>query len=484
MASNVSIETIILSNLQKNDEYVRKVIPFLKEEYFLDEAFKNIFKLIKNHIDKYNNAPTIGSLRIEVDKSSFQEIVHKNIQSTLTLIEEYKEVPDLQWLLDETETFCQDRSLYLALTEAISISNGDHKQLSKTSIPKILEDALSVSFQTKIGHDYVKDAKDRFLSYINKPEKIPFLLQAMNDITGGGFERKTVNALMSSTGGGKTMMKCNFAADYIKQGYNVLYITLEMSESKIARRIDANLLDVPYSELDSMKERHYTTTFQNKVESKNFGTLKIIEYPNGTAHVGHFLNLLKELQLKEKFIPDVIIIDYLNICASSRVKKTEKSYDYVKSVTEELRALAQKTNTCIITSTQSNRSGMNSTELDITNTSESMGSTHTFDFFMGLVATEELIKIGQVLCIQLKNRYDDVFKNSKFTLGTDRAKMRFYDLTTQSTYKQANAPQKRQLQPTNKLTSNTNNSIISKKTDSDTSKKFSINTSTRIEENE
>lgn len=467
MASNTSIETIILSNLQKDDTYARKILPFIKEEYFLDDASKNIFKTIKEYTDKYSNLPTIPTLEIEIDKKTFQEEVHKNIHRLLDDIKVYDDQPDPQWMIDETETFCQDRSLYLALTEAISISNGDHKQLSKTSIPKLLEDALSVSFQTKIGHDYQRDAHDRYLSYIDKPEKIPFLLKALNDITDGGVERKTINALMSGTGGGKSMMLCNLASDYIKQGFDCLYITLEMSENKIARRIDANLMDVSMKDLANLKEQQYLTNFQNKVGSRKFGTLKMVEYPNGSAHAGHFLNLLKEFQLKEKFIPDIIIVDYLNICASSRVKRGEKSYEYVKSITEELRALAQKTNTVVWTATQANKAGVNSTDLDITNTSESMGSTHTFDFFLGLVTTEELAKLGQVLCIQLKNRYDDVYKNAKFVVGVDRSKMRFYDLSTQSTYKQAVAPTQNNQQPsvTNKAVNNTN-----------TMKKFSIKT--------
>jgi len=464
-----SVETIILSNLQKDDAYSRKVLPFLKEEYFLDDASKNIFKTLKDYTDKYNNLPTISALEIEIDKQTFQEEVHKNIHKLLEDVKIYTDQPDSQWILNETETFCQDRSLYLAITEAISISNGDHKNLSKTAIPKLMEDALAVSFQTKIGHDYQKDSHDRYLSYINKPEKIPFLLQGFNDITDGGVERKTINAFLASTGVGKTMIMCQLAADYIKQGYSVLYITLEMSETKIARRVDANLLDVNMKDLSNLKEQQYLTTFNNKVDSKKYGRLKIVEYPNGSAHAGHFVSLLKELQLKEKFVPDIIFVDYLNICASSRVKRTDNSYNYVKSITEELRALAQKTNTVIWTSTQSNRTGANSTDLDITNTSESMGSTHTFDFFLGLVVTEELHKLGQVLCIQLKNRYDDVYKNAKFVLGTDRSKMRFYDLTTQSTYKQAVAPQQQSKQPPSAVNKNSNNA--------NTVKKFSIKTS-------
>ena len=430
-------ETIILSNLQKNDEYTRKVLPSIKDEYFLEESYKIIFNRIKDYLDKYDSLPSLVSLEIDIDKQTLTENVHKNIHSVVNDIKQYSEDVDINWLIDETETFCQDRSLYIALTEAISISNGDDKHISKTSIPKLLEDALSVSFKPNIGHDYQRDAHSRFLSYINKPEKIPFLLRSLNNITDGGVERKTINALLGGTGGGKTMLMCHLAADYIKQGYNILYVTMEMSESKIARRIDANILDVGLKDLSNLKEHQYLTTFQNKVGSKQYGTLKIVEYPNGSAHAGHFLNLLKEFQLKEKFVPDIIFIDYLNICASSRLKRSETSYSYVKSITEELRALAQKTNTVVWTATQANRGAINSTDLDLTSTSESMGSTYTFDFFLGLVATEELVKLNQILCIQLKNRYDDVFNISKFVLGVDRSKMRFYDLTTQSTYKQA-----------------------------------------------
>lgn len=465
----VSVENIILSSLQKNDDYARKVLPFIDEKYFLDDPSKIVFNTIKDYTDKYNALPSIQTLEIEIDKNNtLSEINHKNVHKLLDEIKSDNDLHDIQWLIDETETFCQDRSLYLALTEAISISNGDHKHLSKTAIPKLLEDALAVSFHTKIGHDYKKDAHDRYLSYIHKPEKIPFLLKSLNDITAGGVERKTINAILGGTGAGKSMILCHLSADYIKQGYNVLYITMEMTEDKIARRIDANILDVGMKELDNLREQQYMTMFQNKVESKNYGSLKIVEYPNGTAHIGHFMNLLKELQLKEKFIPDIIIVDYLNICASSRVKRSDKSYEYIKSITEELRSMAQKTNTVIWSATQSNRQGINSTDLDITNTSESMGSTHTFDFFLGLVATEELVKLGQILCIQLKNRYDDVYKNSKFTLGVDRAKMRFYDLTTQSNYSQATPMASK---------SNVVASVVNKKSNTqNTTKKFSINT--------
>lgn len=425
----MEIDDIVIRNLQFNENYTRKVIQFLKEDYFETNHHKAVFKIIQNFFDKYNSLPNNEAILIELKRSGVPEGVFKN---SVKLIKENNknknETVDLQWSIDQTEQFCKDRSLFLALQESIMIADGKKGDISKSAIPDILKDALGVTFDINIGHDYLRDAEERFEYYKEGVSKIPFQLATFNNITNGGVERKTLNAILGGTGMGKTMFFCDLAAQYIQQGYNCLYITLEIEEKKIGERIDANLMNINISNV----RRTETNTLMGKVSQlreKSLGTLKIKEYPNGSVHVGHFKYLLQEFETKENFIPDIVFIDYLSICGSQRVKDRSNSYTYSKSIAEELRAFAQEYNIAIWTGVQSNRDGQTTEEIDITNTSESMGGPFTFDFFFGIVVTEELQQDDQALLIQLKSRYSDIYKTGKkHVIGMDRGYMRVYDL--------------------------------------------------------
>ena len=422
------VEFLILRNLLHNEDYVRKVIPFIKSEYFEDTNQKIVFEEILSFIEQYNQPATKEVLCIEVEKrkdindTSFKEIVH--------LIQNLDDVPiELDWLIDTTEKWCRDRAIYIALMESIHIADGKDEKKNRDSIPSILSDALAVSFDTHIGHDYLLDYEQRYESYHKKEEKIEFDLEYFNKITKGGLPNKTLNIALAGTGVGKSLFMCHVAASVLLQGRNVLYITLEMAEERIAERIDANLLNVPIQDIGDLPKQMFESKVTN-LAKKTQGTLIIKEYPTASAHSGHFKSLLNELALKKSFRPDIIFIDYLNICASSRYKGnlSVNSYSYIKAIAEELRGLAVEFNVPIVSATQTTRSGYGSSDVELTDTSESFGLPATADLMFALISTEELEEIGQILVKQLKNRYNDPTVYKRFVIGIDRAKMRLYDV--------------------------------------------------------
>ena len=421
------VEFLILRNLLHNESYVRKVIPFIKSEYFEDTNQKIVFQEILSFVEEYNQPTTKEVLCIEVEKrkdvneDSFKQLIH--------LIECLDDVPvEFGWLVDTTEKWCRDRAIYLALMESIHIADGEDEKKNRDSIPSILSDALSVSFDTHIGHDYLLDYEQRYESYHRKEEKIEFDLEYFNKITKGGLPNKTLNIALAGTGVGKSLFMCHVASSVLLQGRNVLYITLEMAEERIAERIDANLLNVPIQDIGDLPK----SMFESKVNSlakKTQGSLIIKEYPTASAHAGHFKSLLSELALKKSFRPDIIFIDYLNICSSSRFRggSNVNSYTLVKSIAEELRGLAVEFNVPIVSATQTTRSGYGSSDVELTDTSESFGLPATADLMFALISTEELEELGQILVKQLKNRYNDPTIHKRFVVGIDRAKMRLYD---------------------------------------------------------
>jgi replicative DNA helicase len=421
------VEFLILRNFLHNEQYTRKVIPFIKSDYFEDINQKIVFEEILSFIQEYNQLATKEVLCIEVEKrkdindESFKEIVH--------LIECLDDVPvELNWLIDTTEKWCRDRAIYLALMESIHIADGKDEKKNRDSIPSILSDALAVSFDTNIGHDYLLDYEQRYESYHRKEEKIEFDLEFFNKITKGGLPNKTLNIALAGTGVGKSLFMCHVASSVLLQGRNVLYITLEMAEERIAERIDANLLNVPIQNIGELPK----SMFESKVNSlakKTQGSLIIKEYPTASAHAGHFKSLLSELALKKSFRPDIIFIDYLNICSSSRFRggSNVNSYTLVKAIAEELRGLAVEFNVPIVSATQTTRSGYGSSDVELTDTSESFGLPATADLMFALISTEELEGLGQILVKQLKNRYNDPTIHKRFVIGIDRAKMRLYD---------------------------------------------------------
>jgi len=421
------IETTILRNLIFNEDYSRKVIPFIQPDYFEQKTEKVIFEEIVQFIVKYGSAITIEALNIEVEnRTDLTEDQIKEIREINKSLND--SVVDKQWLLDTTEKWCRDRAIYLALMESIHIADGNNEKRNRDAIPSILSDALAVSFDNNIGHDYLQNYEERYDFYHRKEDKIPFDLEYFNRITKGGLPNKTLNIILAGTGVGKSLALCHFASSILLQGKNVLYITLEMAEEKIAERIDANLLNVPIQELADLSRQ----MFENKVNSiakKTQGSLVIKEYPTASAHSGHFKALLNELALKKSFKPDIIFIDYLNICASSRFKNGSNvnSYTVIKSIAEELRGLAVEFNVPICSATQTTRSGFGSSDPELTDTSESFGLPATADLMFALISTEELEQLGQIMVKQLKNRYADPTLYKRFIVGIDRAKMRLYD---------------------------------------------------------
>jgi replicative DNA helicase len=421
------VEFLILRNLLHNESYVRKVIPFIKAEYFEDTNQKIVFQEILGFVEEYNQPTTKEVLCIEVEKrkdvneDSFKQLIH--------LIECLDNVPvEFDWLVNTTEKWCRDRAIYLALMESIHIADGDNEKKNRDAIPSILSDALAVSFDTHIGHDYLIDYEQRYESYHRKEEKIEFDLEYFNKITKGGLPNKTLNIALAGTGVGKSLFMCHVASSVLLQGRNVLYITLEMAEERIAERIDANLLNVPIQDIGDLPK----SMFESKVNSlakKTQGSLIIKEYPTASAHAGHFKSLLSELALKKSFRPDIIFIDYLNICSSSRFRggSNVNSYTLVKAIAEELRGLAVEFNVPIVSATQTTRSGYGSSDVELTDTSESFGLPATADLMFALISTEELEELGQILVKQLKNRYNDPTIHKRFVVGIDRAKMRLYD---------------------------------------------------------
>ena len=421
------VEFLVLCNLLHNEQYIRKVIPFIKPEYFEDQNQKIVFEEILKFVQEYNQPATKEVLCIEVEKrQDINDTTFKEITNLIVNLEDI--TSEFNWLVDTTEKWCRDRAIYLALMESIHIADGKDDKKNRDSIPSILSDALAVSFDTHIGHDYLLDYEQRYESYHKKEEKIEFDLEYFNKITKGGLPNKTLNIALAGTGVGKSLFMCHVAASVLLQGRNVLYITLEMAEERIAERIDANLLNVPIQDIAELPKK----MFENKVTSlskKTQGTLIIKEYPTASAHSGHFKALLNELALKKSFRPDIIFIDYLNICASSRYRGNSNinSYTFVKSIAEELRGLAVEFNVPIVSATQTTRSGYGSSDVELTDTSESFGLPATADLMFALISTEELEGLGQILVKQLKNRYNDPTIHKRFVIGIDRAKMRLYD---------------------------------------------------------
>ena len=421
------IEFLVLNNLINNEEYLRKTVPFLKEEYFEDHNQKVVFQEIAKFVDEYNDVPTKEVLTIEVEKrKDINEDVYKQIHH---LIDHLDGQPvEFDWLVDTTEKWCRDRAIYLALIESIGIADGQNDKKQPDAIPSILSDALAVSFDNHVGHDYLLDYSERYDLYNTKEETIPFDLEFFNKITKGGLPNKTLNIALAGTGVGKSLFMCHVASSVLLQNKNVLYITLEMAEERIAERIDANLLNVPIGDIADLPKQMFESKVSNLAQ-KTQGTLIIKEYPTASAHAGHFRSLLQELALKKSFRPDIIFIDYLNICASSRYRagSNVNSYTTVKAIAEELRGLAVEANVPIISATQTTRSGYGSSDVELTDTSESFGLPATADLMFALISTEELEELGQILVKQLKNRYNDLNMYKRFVVGIDRAKMRLYD---------------------------------------------------------
>jgi replicative DNA helicase len=427
----MKLETAILKNLVYNEDYLRKVLPFIKPEYFSDRTEKTIFNEITSFTHTYNHAPTVEAIGIAIkERSSLTDDEVEKCQTYIKEIESNKETStEVQWLVDKTEKFCQEKAIYNAVLGSISILDGKDKQHEKGAIPKILSDALAVSFDTTVGHDYLENSDERYEFYHRKEERIPFDLEYFNKITKGGLPAKTLNIALAGTGVGKSLFMCHVAAGAMVQGKNVLYITLEMAEEKIAERIDANLLNVTLDDLIDLPKDMYDKKVA-KVREKTTGKLIIKEYPTASASVTHFRTLLNELNLKKSFVPEIIFVDYLNICCSSRIKAGANinSYTYVKSIAEELRGLAVEYNVPIVSATQTTRSGFTSSDPGLEDTSESFGLPATADLMFALISSEELEELGQIMVKQLKNRYNDPTHYKRFTVGVDRAKMKLYDI--------------------------------------------------------
>ena len=420
------IETTILNNLIFNEDYTRKVIPFLKAEYFTDFTEKTVFQTVAEYVDKYKSVPDVEALNIDIQKAPQTEEQYKTIQEYLTHF--VPSTVDEQWLLDETEKFCKDKAIYNAILDGIHIIDGKSKDQTADAIPSILSDALAVSFDSHVGHDYMEQAEERYEYYHEVEDKIPFDLDFFNKITKGGLPPKTLNICLAGTGVGKSLFMCHVAASALLQNKNVLYISLEMAEKKIAERIDANLMNISLEDLPDLSRRMFESRIE-RIQKKTEGKLIIKEYPTASAHCGHFRSLHNELILKKQFRPDIIFIDYINICASSRFRygSNVNSYTYIKGIAEEMRGLAVELNVPIMSATQTTRQGFVSTDIGLEDTSESFGLPATADFMFALISTEDLQELDQVMVKQLKNRYNDPTYHRRFVVGVDRAKMRLYD---------------------------------------------------------
>ena len=423
-----NITLTILENLIANEEYARKVLPFLKEEYFENKNQRIVFKEISSFALKYSKLPTKTSLEVELDnRKDLTEQQYKDITNIVSNFTD--DAVDIEWLTDTTETFCKDRAIYNAVVDGISIIEGRDSTRKPDALPSLLTDALSVSFDNRVGHDYIEDASDRFEYLHRKEERIPFDLEYFNKITKGGLPQKTLNIALAGTGVGKSLFMCHMAANCINQGRNVLYITLEMAEERIAERIDANLMNVSMDALQDLPKPMYDDKIE-KIMNKVKGKLIIKEYPTASAHTNHFRSLLQELSIKKSFKPEIIFVDYLNICASSRFKggSNINSYTLIKSIAEELRGLAVENNVPIVSATQTTRGGYVSTDIGLEDTSESFGLPATADFMFALISTEEMEELQQITVKQLKNRYNDPTVNKRFVLGIDRSRMKLYDV--------------------------------------------------------
>ena len=422
------IEKVILQNLANDDVFMRKVIPFLKRDYFIDNNEKIVYDKIKNFIDEYNVIPTKDALVIAAQNDkSLNEDQYKEVVELIHDLEPTEHNKD--WLYKETEKFCKDKAIYNAILQSISIIDGRDKARSEDGIPQLLQDALGVCFDNNVGHDYIESADKRYEFYHRVESRVPFDLEYFNKITNGGMPNKTLNVCLAGTGVGKSLFMCHVAASVLAQGKNVLYITLEMAEERIAERIDANLMNITMDQLKDLPKSIFDNRIE-KIRGRTEGTLIIKEYPTTGAHTGHFKALLNELQLKKQFKPDLIVIDYLNICASSRFKggSNINSYTLIKSIAEELRGLAVEENVPILSATQTTRGGYGNTDVELTDTSESFGLPATVDFMFALISTEDMEKMNQLMVKQLKNRYNDPTTNKRFVIGVDRAKMKLYDL--------------------------------------------------------
>ena len=425
---HTKIEKVILQNLANDDVFMRKVIPFLKRDYFIDNNEKIVYDKIKNFIDEYNVIPTKDALIIaSQNDKSLNEDQYKEVVELVHDLEPTDHNKD--WLYKETEKFCKDKAIYNAILQSISIIDGRDKARTEDGIPQLLQDALGVCFDNNVGHDYIESADKRYEFYHRVESRVPFDLEYFNKITNGGMPNKTLNVCLAGTGVGKSLFMCHVAASVLAQGKNVLYITLEMAEERIAERIDANLMNITMDQLKDLPKSIFDNRIE-KIRAKTEGTLIIKEYPTTGAHTGHFKALLNELQLKKQFKPDLIVIDYLNICASSRFKggSNINSYTLIKSIAEELRGMAVEENVPILSATQTTRGGYGNTDVELTDTSESFGLPATVDFMFALISTEDMEKMNQLMVKQLKNRYNDPTTNKRFVIGVDRAKMKLYDL--------------------------------------------------------
>jgi len=425
---NINIEQTILRNLLVNEEFMRRVLPFVKPDYF-EGTYQKLFKEVGKYVSKYNKLPTLESFKVEIDSAeSFNDEQYRHAVEILPEIFRTEKI-DEQWLLDTTEKWCQDRALYNAIMEGISIIDGKHKTLTKNALPDILTQALGVTFDTNVGHDYLENVSERYDFYHTTEDKIPFDIDLLNEITKGGLSNKSLNIALAGTGVGKSLFMCHVAANALSQGKNVLYITMEMSEERIAERIDANLLDIPIDQIEHLSKQMFVERVA-RLKKKTSGKLIIKEYPTGAANSNHFRALLNELKLKKSFEPDIVFIDYLNICASSRMKMggAVNSYAYIKAIAEELRGLAVEFAVPLVSATQTTRSGYTSSDPGLEDTSESFGLPATADLMFALVSTEEMEQNGQIAIKQLKNRYNDPNKNKRFLVGIDRSKMRLYDV--------------------------------------------------------
>lgn len=426
----MTLEKTILRSLITNEMYSRKVLPFLKTEYFKEASEQLVFDIVRDFTLTYNELPKFDTISMEVEANSRTEAILKDSKSLVESIKNAVDEPvNFDWLVNNTEEFCKERAVYRAMVESLEIINDKNSKKEKGVIPQLLSDALAVSFDPNVGHDYLDQSEFRWNQYHKKEDRIPFGLDMMNVITDGGIPWKTLNIIMAGTGGGKTLTMCHFAADYLTQGKNVLYITLEMSESEISKRIDANLLNVDIKELTNIPKDLYTKKIAN-LKNKTNGRLIVKEYPTASASVINFKALLNELYLKKKFKPDVIFVDYINICSSARIKAgaNVNSYSYVKAIAEELRGFGVENQCAVWSATQTNRSGFTSSDPGLENTSESFGLPATADFMMALVNTEELENLNQIMVKQLKNRYNSIATNKRFVVGIDKSKMRLYDV--------------------------------------------------------
>ena len=424
-----NLEQTILRNLLTDEKYMRKVLPFIKPDYF-EGIYRILFREAGKFVAKYNKLPNAESFKIELDNADKLSDEQYNMAMDIVPQLFASNTVDDKWLLDTTEKWCQDRAIYLAIMESISIIDGKHEKLTKGALPDLLTQALGVGFDLKVGHDYVENAGERYEFYHTEEDRLPFDLEYFNTITKGGVPRKTLNIALAGTGVGKSLFMCHVASSALVQGFNVLYITMEMAEERIAERIDANLLDVPIDQLDKISKDRFSLMVNN-IAKKTTGKLIIKEYPTGSAHSGHFRALLNELKLKRQFEPDLIFIDYLNICASSRMKGMGgaiNSYSYIKAIAEELRGLAVEFEVPIFSATQTTRSGYSNSDVGLEDTSESFGLPATADLMFAIISTEELEQQGQFMVKQLKNRYNDPTLHKRFVIGVDRSKMRLFDV--------------------------------------------------------